>query len=261
MLFHFFGNYWRNLYTIHPKKLNHEHKDIKDLLSVIIILGTDVHGGETVFYDGKNMNEIRKIAHVLNHSHGRCVIGSFDKSLHEGHQILQQPWIIALSKSNETFIIVSIFEMPTLKYWQNFRRIMEEAKLMIPKEYRIGDTCFTSLETIGGNLYTRHVKNLNHVHKDSKDSKYLMSVIIILVTDVNGGEIVFNYGKNTNDIGKRAHVLKHSHGRCVIGSSDKILHEGSIWTDHGSILLFILHKSTFLHFVHNGTRFYEIYIS
>ena len=59
---------------------------------------------------------------------------------------------------------------------------------MIPKECRIGDTCFTSFETIGGNLYTRHTKNLNHAHRDSKD---LLSVIIILGTDVNGGETVF----------------------------------------------------------------------
>ena len=59
---------------------------------------------------------------------------------------------------------------------------------MISNECRIGDTCFTSLATIGGNLYTRHAKNLNHVHKDSKD---LLSVIIILGTDVHGGETVF----------------------------------------------------------------------
>ena len=92
---------------------------------------------------------------------------------------------------------------------------------------------FTSLATIGGNLYKRHVKNLNHVHKDSKD---LLSVIIILGIDVNGGETVFYDGENMNDIGKRAHVLKHSHGRCVIGSFDKILHEGSIWTGHRAVL-------------------------
>ena len=111
--------------------------------------------------------------------------------------------------------------------------------MMIPKECRIGDTCFTSLETIGGNLYTWHVNNINHVHKDSKD---LLLVIIILVTDVNGGETVFNDGENMNDIGKRAHVLNHSYGRCVIGSFDKILHEGSIWTGHRAVLSFILHK-------------------
>ena len=151
-----------------------------------------------------------------------------------------------------------MIEMPTIKYWQNLGRIMEEAKLMIPKECKIGDTCFTSLATIGGNLYTRHTKNLNHVHKDSKD---LLSVIIILGTDVNGGETGFIYGENMNDIGKRAHVLKHSHGRCVIGSFDNFLHEGSIWTGHRAVLSFILHKSIFLHFVHNCTRFYDKCIS
>ena len=68
-------------------------------------------------------------------------VGSY--SGEKGHQILQQPWIIVLAKSIETFIIVSIFEMPTIKYWQNLGRIMEEAKVMIPKNCRIGDTCFT----------------------------------------------------------------------------------------------------------------------
>ena len=64
-----------------------------------------------------------------------------------------------------------------------------------------------------------------------------------------------------NDIGKIAHVLKHSHGRFVIGSFDKILSEGSIWTGHIAVISFILHKLIFLHFVHNGARFYEnIYI-
>ena len=58
---------------------------------------------------------------------------------------------------------------------------------MIPHECRIGDTYFTSLATIGGNLYTRHPKNINNVHKDSK---YILSVIIILGTDVHGGETV-----------------------------------------------------------------------
>ena len=98
---------------------------------------------------------------------------------------------------------------------------MDKAKEIIPNECRIGDTSFTLLATIGGNLYTIHAKNLNHSHKDSK---YLMSVIIILGTDVNGGETVFYDGENMNDIGKIAHVLKNSRGRCVIGSFDKILH-------------------------------------
>ena len=81
---------------------------------------------------------------------------------------MQQSWIIALAKSVETFILVSISEMPTIKYWQNLERTMDKAKDMIPNECIIGDTFFTSLATIGGKLYTRHAKNLNHVHKDSK---------------------------------------------------------------------------------------------
>ena len=71
----------------------------------------------------------------------------------------------------------------------------------------------------------------------------------------------FFNGETLNDIGKRAHVLKHSHGRCVVGSFDKILHGGSLWTGHRAVISFILHKSTFQHFVHNGTKFYEIYMS
>ena len=86
-------------------------------------------------------------------------------------------------------------------------------------------------------------------------------MIIILGTDVNGGKTFFYDGENMNDIGKRSHVLKHSHGRCVIGAFDNILHEGSIWTHNIAVLSFILHKSIYLHFVHNGTRFYDKYIS
>ena len=109
--------------------------------------------------------------------------------------------------------------IPTIKYWKILGLILNEAKMIIPEECRIGDTCFTSLATIGGNLFPRHAKNLNHVHKDSED---LLLVIILLGTDVNGGETVFYDGENMNDIGKRAHVLKNSHGRCVIGSFDKM---------------------------------------
>ena len=64
-------------------------------------------------------------------------------------------------------------------------------------------------------------------------------------------------GENINDVGKRAHVLKHSHGKCFIGSFDKMLHEVSLWNGHRASISFILHISIFLHFVHSGTKFYE----
>ena len=106
----------------------------------------------------------------------------------KGHHFLQKQWILALAKSVETFIHISINDMPTIKYWQNLVWTMDKSKEKIPKQFRIGDTCFTSLATIGGNLYTRHAKNLNQLHIDSK---YLLSVIIILGTYVSGGETVF----------------------------------------------------------------------
>ena len=132
--------------------------------------------------------------------------------------------------------------MPNMTFWKNLGRTMEKANKMIPKECRIGDTCFTSLGTIVGNLYTRHLKNLNNVHKESKD---LLSAIIILGIYVNGGGTVFYDGENMNDIGKRAHLLNHSHGRCVIGSFDIFFHEGSIRTGNKAFLSFILTNKDF----------------
>ena len=51
----------------------------------------------------------------------------------KGHQFLHKPWIIALAKSVETFILVSIYDMPTIKYWQNLGSTMDKAKEMITK--------------------------------------------------------------------------------------------------------------------------------
>ena len=107
-------------------------------------------------------------------------------------------------KSFETFMMASISDMPTIKYWENGKNL-DDAKENILKECRICDACFTSLATIGENLFTRHPKNINLVHKDSND---LLSVIITLGTYVNVVETVF-YSINMKDIGHREHVLNH----------------------------------------------------
>ena len=67
-------------------------------------------------------------------------------------------------------------------------KILDTAKEKIPKQCRIGDTCFTSLATIEGNLHTRHTNNLNRVHKEVND---ILKVIIILGTYFHGGKTVF----------------------------------------------------------------------
>ena len=46
-----------------------------------------------------------------------------------------------LTKSVETFFMVSINDRPTIKYWQNLGKIMDTAKYNIPKQCRIGDIC------------------------------------------------------------------------------------------------------------------------
>ena len=47
--------------------------------------------------------------------------------------------------------MMSISDMPSVKYWQNLGKILDTAKEKIPKKCRISNTCFTSLATIGIN--------------------------------------------------------------------------------------------------------------
>ena len=61
----------------------------------------------------------------------RPYVGSF--SCEKGHQFFHKPWILALAKSVETFIMVSISDMPPLKYWQSLGSIIDKAKENIPK--------------------------------------------------------------------------------------------------------------------------------
>ena len=46
----------------------------------------------------------------------------------KGCQFLHKPWILALAKPVETFIFVSIYDMPTIKFWQNLGSTMDKAK-------------------------------------------------------------------------------------------------------------------------------------
>ena len=70
----------------------------------------------------------------------RPYVGSY--SGEKGHQFLHKPWILALAKSVEMFL-VSISDMTTIKYWKNLGSMMYKAKEKIPKQCRIGDAFFT----------------------------------------------------------------------------------------------------------------------
>ena len=52
------------------KTFNHVNTDSNDILLVVIILGTYAHGGEIVFFNGMDMNDIRKRAHDIKHMCG-----------------------------------------------------------------------------------------------------------------------------------------------------------------------------------------------
>ena len=62
------------------------------------------------------------------------------------------------------------------------------------------------MAVIGGKLFSNHHKNMNHVHKNTKE---LFSVIINLGANISIGYTVSNYGVKKSDLGNRAHVLKY----------------------------------------------------
>ena len=106
----------------------------------------------------------------------------------KGHQFLQENWILALEKWFQTFVMVSISDMPSINYSQNLGefwilqkiRSINNAGLVIHVLHH-----WQLLEEI----YTQDIqKKPNNVHNDSNG---LLSVITILVTDVHAGETVF----------------------------------------------------------------------
>ena len=55
---------------------------------------------------------------------------------------------------------------------------------------------------------------MNHVHKDTN---YLVSTIITMVTNINGWDTVFYDRGKSIYLVNRAHVLKHLHDRMIFG--------------------------------------------
>ena len=67
------------LFSNHHKNMNHLHKDSKYLVSVIITLGGNIIGVDTVFYDGVKTSDLGSRAYVLKYLHGRMIFVSFKK--------------------------------------------------------------------------------------------------------------------------------------------------------------------------------------
>ena len=79
---------------------------------------------------------------------------------------------------------------------------------------------------------------MNHVHKYNK---YFLSVIITLENNIKGGDTLFYDREKVSELGSRAHVLKYLHDRISFGLFEKCFHEGTLWRETRTVILFI-HK-------------------
>ena len=96
--------------------------------------------------------------------------------------------------------------MISKKYCKALKYYVTAAKETISLQYRIGKTIFSFLAVIGGKLYSNHPKKTNNVHKDAK---YLVSVIITLVTNIIERYTMFHDVEKMKDLGNKSYVLKH----------------------------------------------------
>ena len=67
---------------------------------------------------------------------------------------------------------------------ENFEKQTGEGKINTTINMQNWGNSFSSMAVIGGKIYSNYPKNLNHVHKDSKDMVY---VIITMGKNISGG--------------------------------------------------------------------------
>ena len=104
-VFTYIGVIGGKLYSNHSKKLNHVHKDSKDMVSIIITVGKYISGGDTVFYYWVNTYDLGSRAHILNHLHGIMIFGPFGKkSMKVLFEVAIDPWFPLSSQNKSSYI-------------------------------------------------------------------------------------------------------------------------------------------------------------
>ena len=69
-----------------------------------------------------------------------------------------------------------------------------------------------------------------------------MAVIITLGENISwGGTVSYDRVKHI-DLGKRNHVLKHLHGRMILGPFERFFHEGFLWRGYRAVISFMISK-------------------
>ena len=75
---------------------NHIHKDLHDVVSLIVMVGKDITGGATHYYD-----DTGKVVQTVPFEHGRYQVCEFDKVWHAGEQWQGKRGIISFYLNRE----------------------------------------------------------------------------------------------------------------------------------------------------------------
>ena len=120
---------------------------------------------------------------------------------------IKEKWVLYLRGESEKKVWGCIKIRTSTKHWKHWKTALQKLNKPLSK-YRIGTTFSTSIDVIVRKLYSGHSQNINLVHKYTKD---LVSVIISLGNNISGVyKVLYDRVKWIN-LGKRDHVLKHSH--------------------------------------------------
>jgi hypothetical protein len=110
----------------------------------------------------------------------------------DGFNALQKKWLVNITNQSD-----AIAHEYASKHDSHLLALLEEAKQIIPHEFRIYGSCFTGLALVGscnsdpGKVESRH----NHPHKDSND---VISLFFTLGDDsVTGGKNLYYDGKKS----------------------------------------------------------------
>ena len=103
-LFYFHRCNCRNLFSNHPKNMDHVYKYIKDVVAVIITMVTNISRGDTMFYDGVN-HQIWEIELTSKkNSHGRMIFGQFEIFFHGGSLQIEHRAVIYFIIKKQIFL-------------------------------------------------------------------------------------------------------------------------------------------------------------
>ena len=82
--------------------------------------------------------------------------------------------MLDLADQSYFFVWESVEKGVTNEYWSTLKEKITVAKEILSSKYRIGGIFYTSMDVIGGKRFSNNPKNLNHVHKYSKDFLYVI---------------------------------------------------------------------------------------